>query len=230
MSDIIAAPSVRTLARKKGIDLEKLSRDLGRETIAREDVLQTAKPAEVVAQPSYWDVDHSQFGPVSEQAMSRFAQVSADNLAAANRMIPQVTHHDRADVSSIEAFRGELKPEAMARGVKLTALAFHVKALARALCDFPRFNASLTSDGKRLVLKGYVHIGIAVDTEHGLIVPVIRECGSQGLVEDCIGDHGSGRTGTGAQDQTRRDGRGFDDDYQSRRYWRNGFHADCKPT
>ncbi len=173
MSDIIAAPSVRTLARKKGINLEKLSRDLGRETIAREDVLQTAKPADVVAQPSYWDVDHSQFGPVSEQAMSRFAQVSADNLAAANRMIPQVTHHDRADVSSIEAFRGELKPEAMARGVKLTALAFHVKALARALCDFPRFNASLTSDGKRLVLKGYVHIGIAVDAGHGLIVLVI---------------------------------------------------------
>ena len=181
MSDIIAAPSVRTLARKKGVDLEKLSRDLGRETIAREDVLQTAKPADVVAQPSYWDVDHSQFGPVSEQAMSRFAQVSADNLAAANRMIPQVTHHDRADVSSIEAFRGELKPEAMARGVKLTALAFHVKALARALCDFPRFNASLTSDGKRLVLKGYVHIGIAVDTEHGLIVPVIRNVDRKGL-------------------------------------------------
>ena len=181
MSDIIAAPSVRTLAWKKGVDLEKLSRDLGRETIAREDVLQTAKPADVVAQPSYWDVDHSQFGPVSEQAMSRFAQVSADNLAAANRMIPQVTHHDRADVSSIEAFRGEVKPEAMARGVKLTALAFHVKALARALCDFPRFNASLTSDGKRLVLKGYVHIGIAVDTAHGLIVPVIRNVDRKGL-------------------------------------------------
>ena len=181
MSDFIAAPSVRTLAWKKGVDLEKLSRDLGRETIAREDVLQTAKPADVVAQPSYWDVDHSQFGPVSEQAMSRFAQVSADNLAAANRMIPQVTHHDRADVSSIEAFRGELKPEAMARGVKLTALAFHVKALARALCDFPRFNASLTSDGKRLVLKGYVHIGIAVDTAHGLIVPVIRNVDGKGL-------------------------------------------------
>ena len=65
MSDIIAAPSVRTLARKKGVDLEKLSRDLGRETIAREDVLQTAKPADVVAQPSYWAVDHRQFGPVS---------------------------------------------------------------------------------------------------------------------------------------------------------------------
>ena len=181
MSDFIAAPSVRTLAWKKGVDLEKLSRDLGRETIAREDVLQTAKPADVVAQPSYWDVDHSQFGPVSEQAMSRFAQVSADNLAAANRMIPQVTHHDRADVSSIEAFRGELKPEAMARGVKLTALAFHVKALARALCDFPRFNASLTSDGKRLVLKGYVHIGIAVDTEHGPIVLVIWNVDRKGL-------------------------------------------------
>ena len=66
---------MRTLARKKGINLENLSRDLGRETIAREDVLQTAKPAEVVAKPSYWDVDHSQFGPVSEQAMSRYCQI-----------------------------------------------------------------------------------------------------------------------------------------------------------
>jgi len=181
MSDIIAAPSVRVLAQKQGVDLEVLARTLGRQTLTREDILQTAKSAVAAAQPSHWDVDHSQFGPVTEEPMSRFKQVTAENLAAANQMIPQVTHHDRADVSAIEAFRSDLKPEAMARNIKLTALAFHVKALSHALRDFPRFNASLTPDGKMLVLKGYVHIGIVVDTEYGLMVPVIRNVDEKGL-------------------------------------------------
>ena len=113
--------------------------------------------------------------------MSRFAQVAAANLAAANALIPQVTHHDRADVSAVEALRKELKPEAQARGVKLTALAFQAKALARALREFPRFNASLSPDGKTLILKDYVHIGIAVDTAHGLMVPVVRDVDKKGL-------------------------------------------------
>jgi pyruvate dehydrogenase E2 component (dihydrolipoamide acetyltransferase) len=181
MSDIIAAPSVRVLAQKQGVDLEVLVRTLGRQTLTREDVLQTTKSVVAAAQPSHWDVDHSQFGPVTEEPMSRFKQITAENLAAANQMIPQVTHHDRADVSAIEAFRSDLKSEAMARNIKLTALAFHVKALSHALRDSPRFNASLTPDGKMLVLKGYVHIGIAVDTEYGLMVPVIRNVDEKGL-------------------------------------------------
>ena len=182
MSDIIASPSVRAFAREKGVDLEKLARDLGRTTIAREDITGDAKAGTAQSdQSKYWDVDHSQFGPVTEEPLSRFALVAAGNLAAANTMIPQVTHHDRADVSAIEALRKELKPEAQARGVKLTALAFQVKALARALREFPRFNASLTPDGKTLVLKDYAHIGIAVDTAHGLMVPVIRDADRKGL-------------------------------------------------
>jgi pyruvate dehydrogenase E2 component (dihydrolipoamide acetyltransferase) len=181
MSDIIAPPSVRALARQKGIDLEKLAKDLGRISIARED-LEGGKPAARPAgDTSYWDVNHSQFGPVTEEPMSRFAQVAAANLGAANALIPQVTHHDRADVTAIEALRKELKPEAQARGVKLTALAFQAKALARALREFPRFNASLSPDGKTLTLKGYVHIGIAVDTAHGLMVPVVRDVDRKGL-------------------------------------------------
>jgi pyruvate dehydrogenase E2 component (dihydrolipoamide acetyltransferase) len=96
-------------------------------------------------------------------------------------MIPQVTHHDRADMRGVEAFRKTLKDEGAARGVKITALAFHVMALARTLRAFPRFNASLTADGETLVLKGYVHIGIAVDTPHGLMVPVIRDADRKGL-------------------------------------------------
>ncbi|MCA1774246.1 MAG: 2-oxo acid dehydrogenase subunit E2 [Loktanella sp.] len=182
MTDVIASPSVRALARSQGIDLEALARDLDRTTIAREDLEGGAKPAAgPAADTSYWDVDHSQFGPVTEEPMSRFAQIASANLAAANALIPQVTHHDRADMRAIEALRKELKAEGQARGVKLTALAFHVKALARALREFPRFNASLTPDGKTLVLKDYVHIGVAVDTAHGLMVPVIRDADTKGL-------------------------------------------------
>jgi pyruvate/2-oxoglutarate dehydrogenase complex dihydrolipoamide acyltransferase (E2) component len=84
-------------------------------------------------------------------------------------------------MSAIEAFRGSLESEAAARNLKLTSLAFHVKALACALARFPRFNASLSTDGKSLILKGYTHIGIAVDTPHGLMVPVIRDADKKGL-------------------------------------------------
>ncbi|NMT64391.1 2-oxo acid dehydrogenase subunit E2 [Marinobacter orientalis] len=183
MTDIIAPPSVRALAREKGINLEALARDLGRMNIVRED-LDDKKPTAANGpgdDTSLWDVDHSRHGKVVEEPMSRFAQVAATNLAAAQRLIPAVTHHERADISAVEAWRRELKPEAQARGVKLTALAFHVVALARCLQEFPRFNASLSADGKTLVLKEYVHIGIAVDTAHGLMVPVIRDAETKGL-------------------------------------------------
>jgi pyruvate dehydrogenase E2 component (dihydrolipoamide acetyltransferase) len=94
-----------------------------------------------------------------------------------------VTHHDEADVSAVEAFRGSLKREGEAKGVKVTGLAFHVKALAKCLELFPRFNASLSADGQTLILKHFVHIGIAVDTAHGLVVPVIRNADRKGLWE-----------------------------------------------
>jgi len=188
MSEVIAPPSVRALARQKGIDIEKLAKDIGRTSIAREDVEggpSGGSPSGGAAAPSgdttYWDVDHTQYGPVSEEPMSRFAQVAARNMAAAQALIPAVTHHDSADVSAIEAFRKDLKDEARARGVRLTALSFHVKALARALREFPKFNASLSADGGTLFLKDYVHIGIAVDTAHGLMVPVIRDADRKGL-------------------------------------------------
>jgi len=187
MSDVIAPPSVRALARERGVDLDALARGLGRTTIAREDIERGPPSAGDETQgrqggPSaYWDVDHARHGPVSEEPLSRFAQVAAANLGAANSLIPQVTHHDRADVTAIESLRGELRAEARQRGVRLTTLAFQVKALARALGDFPRFNASLGVDGKTLVLKHYVHIAIAVDTDHGLMVPVIRDADRKGL-------------------------------------------------
>jgi len=186
MSNVTASPTTRKLAHGMGVDLNALAKRLGRTAIGPEDLESGGPPAPAgQATPQgdtpYWDVDHSQYGPVTDEPMSRFAQVASANLAAANALIPQVTHHDRADISAVEALRAELKPEAQARGVKLTALAFHVKALARALREFPRFNASLTPDGKTLVLKDYVHIGIAVDTAHGLMVPVIRDADRKGL-------------------------------------------------
>lgn len=186
MTSAIASPSTRALARQQGIDIDVLAADLGRETIGREDIAhKTTGNAPGAApgtdQTGYWDVDHSAYGPVSAEPMSRFAQVAAANMAAAQALIPAVTHHDRADMSAVEALRKSLKAEASARSVKLTALAFHVKALARALTAFPRFNASLSPDGKVLVLKHFVHIGIAVDTPHGLMVPVIRDVDRKGL-------------------------------------------------
>ncbi len=183
MSQVTAAPSVRALAARKGIDLDKLARDLGRQTITRDDLDSTPEPTPPAAPDgtAYWDIDHAAYGPVSEEPMSRFAQVAARNLSAATSLIPAVTHHDSADISRLEAFRDKLRPEALARGIKLTALAFQVKALARTLHEFPHFNASLTPDGKVLILKHYVHIGIAVDSPHGLIVPVIRDADRKGV-------------------------------------------------
>lgn len=177
---VIASPSIRALARRKGIDIDALAAELGREAIAREDVERKAAgngaPTSAGSQAaSYWDVDHAAFGPVSHEPMSRFARVAAANMTAAQARIPAVTHHDRADMRAVEAFRAKLKQEAALKGVRLTALAFHVKALAAALRAFPRFNASLKPDGETLVVKHYVHIGVAVDTEHGLIVPAIRD-------------------------------------------------------
>ncbi len=191
----IASPSVVAYAGRNKVDLSDVAKRSGRLTLAKEDVDSHLEgggsaAATVPAMNKYWDVDHAAFGPVSEEPLSRMAQVASANLSAASTMIPQVTHHDRADMRRLEAFRASQKAEATRRGVRLTALAFHVKALALCLQEFPRFNASLSPDGATLVLKHYVHIGIAVDTPNGLMVPVIRDAGSKGLwqIAGDIGD------------------------------------------
>lgn len=195
MTEIIASPSVRRLAREKGVDIETRARSLGRRTLGAEDLEADAAPPGAGAAPAgtagsgrpdaaaraFWEVDHAAFGPVTEEPLGRIARVAARNLSAAQALIPAVTHHDRAEVAALEALRSKWRAEAAARGVKLTALAFHVLALARCLRAFPRFNASLSPDGETLILKGYVHVGIAVDTPHGLLVPVIRDADRKGL-------------------------------------------------
>ena len=166
----IASPSVRKLAADKGVDIDALARQLGRETIGREDVLGETATA-IPGASRYWDVDHSQWGPDTEEPLARPAKVAAANLSAAQQLIPSVTHHDSADLTRLEATRTKLKAE----GNGITALAFHVAIIARCLKEFPRFNASLSADGNSLILKNYIHIGIAVDAPHGLTVPVIRD-------------------------------------------------------
>lgn len=188
-AEFIASPSVVALAGRLGVDLADVAQTAGRTNIAREDVERHASgdarrgssDAAAAKDNSYWDVDHSAYGPVTHEPLSRFARIAAANLAAANRVIPQVTHHDRADMRAVNAFRAKLKPEAVDLGMRLTALAFHVKALSICLGEFSRFNASLTADGETLILKQFCHIGIAVDAPHGLMVPVIRDVDRKGL-------------------------------------------------
>lgn len=192
---VIASPSVRSHAGRLGVSIEEVAATSGRNMIAREDVdnhvggrAGAGGPASAAGHgpgPAirYWQVDHGQYGPVHEEPVTRIGQVAAENLSAANALIPQVTHHDRADMRAVETFRSRLKPEAARRGTRITALAFHVKALACCLSEFERFNASLSADGKTLHLKDYVHIAIAVDTPHGLMVPVIRDADQKGLWE-----------------------------------------------
>jgi pyruvate/2-oxoglutarate dehydrogenase complex dihydrolipoamide acyltransferase (E2) component len=185
--EFIASPAVVAYAGRKGVDLSDVARKSGRTNLAREDVDQhldgsASTGASVGADDQrYWDIDHAAYGPISEEPVTRIASLAADNLSAANRMVPQVTHHDRADMRAVEIFRKSLKAEAASKGLRLTALAFHVKALTRALAAFPLFNTSLSADGKTLTRKNYFHIGIAVDTPHGLMVPVIRDADRKGL-------------------------------------------------
>lgn len=182
MQNVVASPSVRAKARRMSIDLHVLADRLGRTQLTMDDL----NPQEPMEQPvqnyrQYWDIDHQQFGSVEAVKTSKFDRVAAANLTAANAVIPQVTHHDEADVSHIERLRAQYKSEAIARGMKLTTLPFFVKALAVALKKHPKFNASLSSDGTTLYRKDFVHIGIAVDTEYGLMVPVIRDADQKGL-------------------------------------------------
>ncbi len=182
MTSVIASPSVRALAARNGIDLNELAIRLGRETLTREDVegIGASRPGSPSA---YWAVDHAAYGPVTEHKLTRLELASAKNLSAAQALIPAVTHHDEADAGPVEEFRNSARAEWEDRGIKLTALTFHIAALTRCLMKFPRFNSSLSPDGETLTLKQYCHIGIAVDTELGLVVPVVRNTDQKGLIE-----------------------------------------------
>ena len=138
MTEVIASPSVRSLAGNMGVDLVALATRLGRTHLSREDVLGSSTTSAVPPKPSLPQVDHAAFGPVHEQSLSRFAKIAAANLTAA-ASLPTVTHHDSCDATRVEALRATLRDE----GRRLTALAVHGAVLARWLQEFPRFNAEL---------------------------------------------------------------------------------------
>jgi pyruvate dehydrogenase E2 component (dihydrolipoamide acetyltransferase) len=136
-----------------------------------------------VSLPPLPQVDFAKFGSIRTEPLSRIKKLSGANLHRNWVSIPHVTQHDEADVTELEAFRKSQADEAKAQGVRLTMLAFLMKASVAALKRFPAFNSSLAADGENLVLKEYYHIGVAVDTPNGLVVPVIRDVDRKGLLE-----------------------------------------------
>jgi pyruvate dehydrogenase E2 component (dihydrolipoamide acetyltransferase) len=128
-------------------------------------------------------VDFAKFGEIEEQQLGRIKKLSGAHLHRAWLNVPHVTQFDDADITELEAFRKSQKGEAERNGVKLTFMPFLMKAVCNALATFPQFNSSLAPEGDRLILKKYMHIGVAVDTPNGLVVPVIRDVDRKGIFE-----------------------------------------------
>lgn len=192
--DVYAGPAVRKLARQLGVDMGKVSGTGPRGRLLKDDVRGYVKPIVVAAQsgaplgggsgiPRVPAVDFSKFGEIETVKMSKVKKITADNMTRNWLNVPHVTQWDDADITDLEAFRNGLKAEAEKRGSKLTPLPFIMKACAAALVAEPSFNVSLHHDGENIVQKKYVHIGIAVDTPNGLMVPVIRNVDKKGLWE-----------------------------------------------
>ena len=184
-----AGPAVRKLAREFGVDLGLVPGTGPRGRIVKDDVAAWVKkrlqePTQTTAGaglPTVPDQDFARFGAVEITEMSRIQQLTAVNMVRNALVIPHVTQFDEADVTDTEAFRQSLKGEMEKRGVKISPLAFIVKACAAALIEFPKFNVSLMADGKHIVHKQYVNIGVAVDTPNGLIVPVIKDANKKSI-------------------------------------------------
>ena len=200
-----ASPSIRRLARELGVPLAEVKGRGPKGRITQEDLqdfvkgvmagsVQTAaqkakSPAQAAAAAggtfpgllAWPQVDFAKFGPVERKELSRIKKISGANLHRNWVLIPHVTNHDDADITDLEAFRVQLNKENEKSGVKVTMLAFLIKASVAALKRFPEFNASL--DGEQLVLKSYFHIGFAADTPNGLMVPVIKDADKKGVLQ-----------------------------------------------
>ncbi|MCF7770887.1 dihydrolipoyllysine-residue acetyltransferase [Achromobacter pulmonis] len=191
-----ASPSVRKFARELGVNLSKVKGTGPKDRITADDVRAFVKQAlaagPVAAAGGSADgaalgllpwpkVDFTKFGPVEAKPLSRIKKISGANLHRNWVMIPHVTNNDEADITDLEALRVTLNKENEKSGIKVTMLAFLIKAVVAALKKFPEFNASL--DGDNLVLKQYYHIGFAADTPNGLVVPVIRDADKKGILQ-----------------------------------------------
>ncbi|KZC17725.1 dihydrolipoamide acetyltransferase [Rhodanobacter sp. FW104-R8] len=191
-----ASPAIRAFARELGVDIQQVKGSGRGGRIQREDVSAYVKHALASgARPvagavasvgglnllPWPKVDFAKFGEIEEKPLSRIQKISGANLARNWAMIPHVTQHEDADITEMEAFRKQLGAEN--KELKISPLVFQIKAVVAALKAFPQFNASLDESGEKLILKKYFHIGIAVDTPDGLVVPVIRDCDKKGLLD-----------------------------------------------
>ena len=188
-----AGPSVRRFARELGADLTKVTGSGPNGRILREDVQAYVKTTLAQAHgsgggfgfnlPPLPHTDFSKFGTVQMQPLSRIKKLSGANLHRNWVSIPHVTQHDEADITELEEFRKSQAADVQKGGVRFSLIAFLIKAVVVTLKQYPSFNASLSSDGESLILKQYFHIGVAVDTPLGLVVPVIRNADQKGLLE-----------------------------------------------
>ena len=185
-----AGPGVRKYARELGVDLGLVKGSGKKGRILKEDVTAFTKSVMTGQRvsdrhtlPEIPPVDFSKFGPVETRPLPRLKQLGGQNLHRNWVNAPHVTQHDETDITEMEAFRQSKKSEAERRGVKLTLLSFLIKAVVVALRKFPEFNASLGADGKTLVYKQYFHIGVAVNTDQGLLVPVVKDANLKGMFE-----------------------------------------------
>ncbi len=189
-----ASPAVRRLARELDVDLTKVRGSGEKGRVTKEDVRASfsgpgAAPAAAPAAPAGAGIpeipaqDFSKFGPIETRPLSRIKRLSGPHLHRAWLNVPHVTHNDEADVTETEAYRKELDGAAKGEGYRVTMLAFLLKASVSALRKFPEFNASLSPDKDALILKKFYHVGIAVDTPDGLVVPVIRDVDRKGITE-----------------------------------------------
>jgi pyruvate dehydrogenase E2 component (dihydrolipoamide acetyltransferase) len=185
-----ASPSIRRFARELGVNLAQVRGSGNKGRVTKEDVQSFVKAAlaqprgsgglQVAEMPA---IDFAKFGEIENKPLSRIKKLSGSYLHRNWVSIPHVTQHDEADITDLEAWRKELNAEYAAQGVKITPLAFMIKAVVEVLQQHPEFNASLDAGGETLVLKKYFHIGVAVDTPEGLVVPVLRDADQKGIVQ-----------------------------------------------
>ena len=189
-----ASPSVRAFARELGVSLALVNGSGPKRRILKEDVqafvkAELSRPRGAAAGGAGLSVlemppvDFSRFGAVEVKPLTKIKKLSGANLHRNWVTAPHVTQHEEADITELEAFRQEMGEEAQKQGVRLTLPAFLIKAVVAALKAYPDFNASLSADGESLVFKQYFHIGMAVDTPEGLVVPVIRDADRKGVLE-----------------------------------------------
>jgi pyruvate dehydrogenase E2 component (dihydrolipoamide acetyltransferase) len=188
-----ASPSIRRFARELGVDLSKVKGSGEKGRVTKDDVQNFVKQSLAGGTSSgggalpgllpWPDVDFGKFGAIESKPLSRIKKISGANLHRNWVMIPHVTQFEEADISEMEAFRKELGAEYAKQNLKITPLAFLLKAVAITLKHFPDFNASLDASGENLIVKKYIHIGVAVDTPDGLMVPVIRDVDQKGIVQ-----------------------------------------------